>query len=519
MRSQSINGKLQHLLRSIKLNLDEVNFYAPLRADVRLVFKINWFFEIEEKDRVVAATTSKETVENEETLRNFVQEQRKDLEKSRELRRPFLDGLEKRSARELFLLANRVNRISPRHMKAECLCPDCKGRKKIQCPNCSGYGVILCPSCQGQEGGCSFCQRNGYVECPTCRQSKLVPCTTCNAQGRAIINKRICLLAKSTSLLEVEISNSDALASFPVPVVDYACYEELLSSLFFGLKSSEYGENDVYKLTYAVKTSCSALRFDVRSIPQTLCFFAVDSKFIPLCYPHVLDYTYELLKIRLQECGVGSLSSDVKAKIELFSEIVNKPFLCSLLKGYESDYDRVYRHQKSEKGNSDNFIPKAYSLKDRLANIVASRKDSLARLLSRKLLSHTNNMMTEEFGQELCYNLVNFISNLKYRGVATRRIWDYLTLFIWGMSFFLNFFSHNLLMLFLPPLISIMLSIFTSYYITRNLKLYEVVMFSRTFTKISKFLDTKYDMLRSSVMFFGVLFIETLVYVLTQKYN
>ena len=115
-------------------------------------------------------------------------------------------------------------------------------------------------------------------------------------------------------------------------------------------------------------------------------------------------------------------------------------------------------------------------------------------------------------------NLVNFISNLKYRGVATRRIWDYLTLFIWGMTFFLNFFSHNLLMFFLPPLISIMLSIFTSYYITRNLKLYEVVMFSRTFTKISKFLDTKYDMLRSSVMFFGVLFIETLVYVLTQKY-
>ena len=139
----------------------------------------------------------------------------------------------------------------------------------------------------------------------------------------------------------------------------------------------------------------------------------------------------------------------------------------------------------------------------------------LADELSKKLLMSTNNLMKENFSKDICLSLVEYISNLKFREHSGRHYWDMTTTFIWAITFMLNFFIHSPVNLVACVLFSLVASFLVAYFGTKTLKFYEVMLASKTFENISKFIDFNYDLSRALAMMSGTLIIEIITYIVT----
>ena len=57
-------------------------------------------------------------------------------------------------------------------------------------------------------------------------------------------------------------------------------------------------------------------------------------------------------------------------------------------------------------------------------------------------------------------------------------------------------------------ILTVIVSFVTSYYVTKNLRLFEVILRSGVFRNITKFIDFNYDIMRAMIIVFGVLVIE-----------
>ncbi len=504
--------KLSRLLTSVDIPPSRLNLGEQQSSTAKIVFSINWFFEVNVKDTVLNSLTQNDNIVDEDALNNFEMSQSTSLSQDNKIKKRFCTGLQSKSAIELFKLANKVNKISARSIKGKCTCSDCRGTKKVNCPNCTGYGLILCPSCQGREGGCSRCRKTGYIECPTCHKMQKVACQRCRGTGRTFVERTICLIAKNFPLIEVEYLETNHLTNIPQCTVDHSCYHDILARLPFKIDDMESKDSGVYKLTYSTETDVDYLPFFITGLNKNFRFFTAGPQSVALNMPPVLDTAYYVLRSQLADAALGNTLTDHEVKIELFKNLCRNPFLYSLLRGYEYDYEGITRKIQGELETTDRYTSKLFTMKEKLASIVANRKEQLAEVLSKKLLASTNNLMRPEFSQELCLAIVEFVSNLKFRGSGGRHYWDMATTTVWTLSFLLNFFAPHPINMVLS-FVFVLISFFAvSYYGTKSLRLYEVLKSSHTFTNISKFIDFNYDVVRAMVMFTGVTIIELVIY-------
>jgi hypothetical protein len=154
-------------------------------------------------------------------------------------------------------------------------------------------------------------------------------------------------------------------------------------------------------------------------------------------------------------------------------------------------------------------------MREKLLSLMAYRKEQLADELSKKLLMSTNNLMKENFSKDICLSLVEYISNLKFREHHGRHYWDMATSFIWVITFMLNFFIHSPVNLIACILFGLVASFLVAYFGTKTLKFYEVMLASKTFENISKFIDFNYDLSRAIALLSGTLIIEIITFVVS----
>ena len=166
-KSYSIQKTIQNLLGTVGISKTDISFTDAMHADVSVHYTQLWNFEPVYKDTVVKAAPENPKPTDEllsvEDLRQFKTDKLKVIKEGIMIKKPFCNRLEKLSANDLFELGNKINRLSNQHAKGLEVCPDCKGSLKVNCKRCSGIGKVLCPSCQGKEGGCSACNKTGYI--------------------------------------------------------------------------------------------------------------------------------------------------------------------------------------------------------------------------------------------------------------------------------------------------------------------------------------------------------------------
>ena len=512
---ENIIEVITKLLQSVDVPPDMVSYGESRTADVKLTFSVNWFFEVNVKDTLLNSVMSSDTVLSEDAL-NDVQKANTDaLLKDANLKRPFCTGLENKSAAELFKICNKINRISARHAKGDCTCPSCKGTKKISCPNCSGYGMILCPSCQGREGGCTRCNKTGYISCPTCNNLQKIVCQNCKGKGRVLVDRMVCLLARNFPVIDVEVQNMENVFAIPNCHVDYACYFELLKKLPFKLIDAEFKESGVFLITYVAECRMDYVTFDISKVSKSFSFYTCGDNFTPLNIPPVLESIYSDLKMQLSDAAIGNTLTDMDTKIELFKTLCQNRFFYGLLCSFEFYFDLVTRRLQNEVVKTDNYTSKIFTMREKLQSLMAYRKEQLADELSKKLLMSTNNLMKENFSKDICLSLVEYISNLKFREHSGRHYWDMVTSFIWVITFMLNFFIHSPVNLVACILFGIVASFLVAYFGTKTLKFYEVMLASKTFEHITKFIDFNYDLSRSIALLSGTLIIEIITFFVT----
>lgn len=506
--SDSIKSTLTKLLQGVDISPDKLVYSNVKTADVMMTFTVNWFFKVSSEDTVLRSVGTTDTIVDEDALKEFYRFNISSLTEDKDAKRPFCTGLENKTPREVFDIGNKVNRISQRHAKGNCKCPDCHGSKKVNCPNCSGYGLILCPSCQGREGGCSRCKKTGYIECPTCHRQQKIPCQKCRGTGHTLVDRQIFLQANSYPFIDVELINKEDCFNVPKPHIDYACYRMLLTSLPFKIFDAEFKEDGVFKLTFKAKTKLEYMHFNIVGISKTFHFFTSGFDHTPLNKPKVLDSVYYMLKTELANAAVGHTLTDMDTKMGLFKTMITNKSFYTLLRNYENVFDSVTHKLQVEVNKTDQYTSKVFSMKARLESIVANRKEQIADLLSKKLLLSTNNMMSDNFSKETCMNLVEYITNLKFRSKKVRTLWDSSTIFIWIVTIVVSLLSLNPFALLSCLVLAFITAFGVSYAGTKNLKFYEVIKISKTFSNISKFIDLNYDSIRSMLMIAGVFIIE-----------
>ncbi|MDY6466760.1 MAG: hypothetical protein SPK65_09210, partial [Succinivibrio dextrinosolvens] len=82
-------------------------------------------------------------------------------------------------------------------------------------------------------------------------------------------------------------------------------------------------------------------------------------------------------------------------------------------------------------------------------------------------------------------------------------------------TFMLNFFIHSPVNLVACILFGIVASFLVAYFGTKTLKFYEVMLASKTFEHITKFIDFNYDLSRSIALLSGTLIIEIITFFVT----
>lgn len=506
--ADSINTKLLTLLQRVGIPPSEVSCNYPLVAHVKFTFQSTWHFEVGVKDTTIRNPTGTENVVDEAALAEFENYNRQALSKDKKVKREFCSSLEGMSAQELFRLGNKINKLSIRRAKGRCTCPECRGSKQSSCPNCSGYGQILCPSCQGADGGCTRCHRTGYVTCPTCHSEGRVNCQKCRGMGVLIVERHVFLNATCMSLITTEYDKVDDLFVRPRTGVYSYCYDELLGALKYTLQESEENQEGNYVLGFKAEDDVQYLKFAISGENQVFEFYATKTNCAPLDLPRVLDKVYYNIKNKLSDAAVGKTICKIETKIDVFNMLCRNKFYMQILHGYEADFDAVTRMLKNKTTVEDTYTSKRFTMKQKLESILAVRKEELCNVLSRKLIASTGHLMSEVFARQSAMSLVEFISNLKFRPMRISRYWNIATLIMWAITLFLAFLSPSGGVMTSCVILTVIVSFVTSYYVTKNLRLFEVILRSGVFRNITKFIDFNYDIMRAMIIVFGVLVIE-----------
>lgn len=506
---RNIKEALLSLLAAGKFDSSRVAFGPINKKEIVLVFKSTWTFDVDSKDVVIRRLIESDELLSSEELSAFARDNTYALLKDKKLKRPFCVDLESKSAKEVFDICNRINRIAPRSARGRCNCPDCHGSTKTNCPNCSGYGKILCPSCQGRDNGCTRCRHTGYIVCPSCRGERKLPCSKCKSTGSVIIERQISLLANTHNVIEYEGVSKNDKVDIPGLHIDNFCFDSILNNCDFKLADAEFKQDNSFLLTYKATTEISYVKLSVHGINNIFNFYTVGANAIPLNIPPIFDYEYALLKHDLTEAAVGKTMTLMSKKIELFRDLAKNPFFNSLLTGYEADYNGITKRLISDKAFSEPYMDKAnFTMRTKLESMVATRKDDLSDVLANKLISHTRHLVSDDFAKESCMSLVEFIIHLKYRSRFSFRMWNLATLTIWVVSFLYLFFSPHAFSAVISIFITVICCVIMSYYVTQNLKLSEVISSSRTLHEVSKFTDLNYDVIRSFITLMGVILID-----------
>lgn len=119
--------------------------------------------------------------------------------------------------------------------------------------------------------------------------------------------------------------------------------------------------------------------------------------------------------------------------------------------------------------------------------------------------------MSESFAKDCCMALVEFFANLKYRRKFVTMCWNFGTLFVWGLTLLLTSFIGSSGMMFICMIISLVASSLISYFGSKNLRIFEIMLSLKCFKNITKFIDLNYDIMRSLIMIAGVFIIEFVV--------
>ncbi|MGN0901721.1 MAG: hypothetical protein ACI4M9_00420 [Succinivibrio sp.] len=513
---RSLKDTVKLLCTHAGLSADSVSVAEAKTVPISMIFKSIWTFSVDKKDTYLPhGSSDDQIVLDENSLNDFERTSIEALQKDPNIKKPFCNSLEAKSAVDMFKLANQVNRISIRHGKGVCSCPDCHGTSKVFCPNCSGYGKILCPSCQGKIGGCSRCRRTGYVECPTCKGQKKIPCQKCKGKGSVEVDRQICIVARSFQTLSCDYGEEDKFDLIPKCCVDRVCYEEILKNLDFKLFDAEYKSEDSFEINFKADTTLSYAKFSVAGVSKVFDFWTVGAESDPLQIPNVLDYKLALIKSKLADAAVGKTMTNLSTKISLFKQMSSDKFMSKLLRGYEADFDSVTRNLILNTANTEAYTSKAaFTMKEKLESIIAKRKEELANLLSSKLTAQTRHLVSDPFALDCCMSLVEFISNLKYRPNRVSGMWNTATLILWGLSMLMSAFIPVATALLSCMVLGVISCFGISYFLSRSLMLYEVIKQSGTFGNVTKFIDINYDLMRALVMLFGILIIIVLVHIL-----
>lgn len=517
-KSYSIEKTVQNVLGAVGIRELDISFTDPISAEVTVTLTQLWSFNPKIKDTVERAAPINPVPNDKllslEDLNQFKADNLNSLKQGTMLKKPFCIQLEKKSAKELFEISNRINKISSRSAHGLSVCPDCGGIRQVNCHRCSGYGLVLCPSCQGSQTGCSRCNKTGYIECPSCKGQKKIPCSKCHESGKVEVTTEIFCQADCTNLIEIEFDNKEQALDIPAVVVDKNSYQYIINSLNFHPYDNEYKNDDAFEIKLKAKASLFYLKFCIIGISKIFNFWTLGDKCIPLSLPKVLDISYAPLKAQLGELAVGANAANVASKLDLLDKLYKDNFFSSLLRSYENTYEFVTRRLNSDNAVQVTYSSELFTLKKRLESIVALRKEELARSLQDKLLLSTRGLMSEYFAKDCCMSLVEFMTNLKYRSKAVTQIWNITTLFMWGIALFVSCFIPRTSLLLGCFILALLGSVFISYVGTKNLLLYESMSSSKLFANPLKFLDINYDAFRTIVILSGVLILEIGVYLL-----
>lgn len=509
--SIDIKVPLRDSLGLVGVQPDKVSFTDPLFSEVTFVFLANWYYTVESKDTVIKNVVGTENFVDEEALKEFERFNREVLEKDKTIQKSFSHSLEELSASELFKLGNKINRLSVRKAKGQCTCPDCSGTQKMNCPNCSGFGLIICPSCQGRDGGCARCKKSGYIECPTCRGNKKILCQKCKGKGSIYVEKQVYLETHCAPLIKIEFEKAEDSFNVPPPsVVDFYCCQKILDSLEFRLSDADTQEDYHFLMTYKCDSSMGYLKFCLAGFNKIFEYWATASG-VPLVIPSVLDYVYSSMRADLIDTSIGRSLVSADAKIFVLNNLKKDHIFNNLLRSYEYDFDLVTKRVKNQAVETDAYTSKVFSMKAKLESIVASRKEELTKVLSNKLLRVTQHFMSESFAKDCCMALVEFFANLKYRRKFVTMCWNFGTLFVWGLTLLLTSFIGSSGMMFICMIISLVASSLISYFGSKNLRIFEIMLSLKCFKNITKFIDLNYDIMRSLIMMAGVIIIEFVV--------
>ncbi len=509
--TKDIKVPLKDLFARVGIKPEKVSFTDPLFSDVTFVFSAKWFYTVESKDSVIKNIVGLENVVDEDALKEFESFNRNVLQKDKGIQRNFNSSLEDLSPSELFKLGNKINRLSVRKAKGQCTCSDCAGSRRMNCPNCSGFGKIICPSCQGREGGCTRCKKTGYIECPTCHGLKKIPCQKCRGKGSVYVERQVFLETHCVPFIKIEFDNAEDCFKVPPPsVIDSSCYQKLLDTLDFKLADADILEDFKFSMTYKCESSIGYLKFCLNGINKIFEYWAT-SQGVPLINPPVLDYVYSSVRSDLIDASAGRSLVSPDAKILVLKNLKKEPFFFSLLKSFEFDFNLVTRRLKNKAVETDAYTSKVFSMKAKLESIVASRKEELTKVLSKKLIKETLHLMSESFAKDFCMGLVEFFATLKFRRRFVTVCWNFGTLFVWGITLLLTSFIGSSGMMFICLILSLLASALISYFGSKNLRIFELLLSLKCFKNISKFLDINYDIIRSLIMIAGVFIIEFVV--------
>lgn len=503
-----VKSAVQQMLAQVDIRNDEVAFGDPLNTELDVVFTASWYFTVVRKDTVLRSYAGSDLLDD-DGLREFDKANTEELEKDMKTRRIFSHSLESKSPSEIFALANKVNRLSIRQAKAQCLCPDCRGAQKVDCPNCSGYGLILCPSCQGKEGGCSRCKRTGFIDCPTCRKTKKIPCQKCRGNGRVVLERHIFLEARCNPYIKLEYEKVDDCFTVPPPtLIDISCYGKLLETTPLKLSDADFKEDGYYLMTFKATSQIAYIKFCVTGESKLYDFWCTMPSCTPLVLPSVLDDMYMSIRRNLISGALGKGGIKNDQKLEICKILKSNRFFNSIVRGYENDFDFVTRSLKTHASNTDAYTSKVFTIKERLESILASRKEELSNILSNKLRELTGFLVSRDFSKECCLALVEFISTLKYRRRSVALMWNSATLLMWAFTMLLCFLVSSGVVMSVCIIISLCLSFVVSYFGTKSLMIFEYILKNFCFRNITKFIDLNYDAIRSVIMITGVIIIE-----------
>ena len=508
MADVTIQDSIKSLLSTADILPTNISFDTAQQCKATFLLTQLWTFTPEVKDTIEHAITAQVTVLSEAELNDFKLKNLESLEKATMVSKPFCNALEKMTPKEIFAMGNKINRLSSRHARGLCVCPDCKGNEKVNCPNCAGFGVILCPSCQGKEGGCYRCNKTGYITCESCKGQKKVPCLRCNSKGKVEVDTEVFINASSMANIEIEYENTNDCFKIPPVKVDRACYHDVMESVQFKLANAEYLENGTFAVTLKGETTIDYIKFCISGISRIFNFWTCSEKKTPLFIPKILDIHYSLFKTKLADAAVGSTAGNMNNKVALIQELSNDKLFSTLLASYETDYEAITKNLKSDTTLMETYANKLFTVKSRLESIVAVRKEELSRGLQRKLLGATRGLMSDSFAQDCCMSLVQFMTNLKYRPKLNERLWHIASLVMWGLTIFVVCMLHTKSTVISTLIISLLVCFGVSYLGTKNLYLYETMMRTRFFDRAVKFTDINYDLIRAFILICGVSLIE-----------